>query len=254
MNLQDKVIVITGGTSGLGLATAQYLLHQGATVALLDLNVDELDEDLIASPHVYAFAVNVCDEVQVAQALDQVVTDCQKIDVVVNCAGIAGAARTVGKQGAMPLNDFSKIIQVNLMGSFNVARLAAERMQHNTPNVDGERGLIVFTASVAAYDGQVGQTAYAASKGGIVSLTLPMARDLASIGIRINTIAPGIFNTPMMQSMPDQVKQPLIDMTQFPKRLGHPEEYGKLVAHMIENRFLNGEVIRLDGAIRMQPK
>ena len=254
MQLEDKVVVVTGGASGLGLATAQHLLTHGAKVALFDLNLSEIDEDLVASAHVLQVQVNVSDEASVEAGLRQTIQHFGQLDVVVNCAGIAGAARTVGKQGAMPLDAFRRTIDINLIGSFNVARLAAAHMQHNEPSAEGERGLIVFTASVAAFDGQIGQTAYAASKGGLVSLTLPMARDLAGLGIRVNTIAPGIFNTPMMQSMPDQVKAPLIEMTQFPKRLGHPKEYAFLVQHLIENSFLNGEVIRLDGAIRMQPK
>jgi 3-hydroxyacyl-CoA dehydrogenase/3-hydroxy-2-methylbutyryl-CoA dehydrogenase len=163
--------------------------------------------------------------------------------------------RTVGKNGPMPLDIFSKVIGVNLIGTFNVTRLTAAEMAKNTPDdEDGERGVIINTASVAAFDGQIGQVAYSASKGGVVGMTLPLARDLATIGVRVNTIAPGIFNTPLMNASPDSVKLPLIEMTQFPKRLGHPNEYAQLATHIVENKFMNGETIRLDGAIRMAPR
>jgi len=174
--------------------------------------------------------------------------------VAVNCAGIGSAMRTVGKNGPHSLDVFSKVITVNLIGTFNVTRLAAAEMAKNEGNADNERGVIINTASVAAFDGQIGQVAYSASKGGVVGMTLPLARDLASIGVRVNTIAPGIFNTPLMNAAPDSVKLPLIEMTQFPKRLGYPEEYAQLATQMVENGFLNGETIRLDGAIRMAPR
>lgn len=249
MQLDQAVVVVTGGGSGLGAATVQALLDQGARVAIFDLRADTPPHE-----HVQAWAVDVTDAASVQHALGEVMARWGRVDGCVNCAGIGTASRTLGKQGVHPLELFQKTININLVGTFNVLRLAAEYMQHNAPNPDGERGVIVNTASVAAFDGQIGQAAYAASKAGVAGMTLPLARDLAPLGIRVNTIAPGIFNTPMMQGMPDQVKAPLIEMTQFPKRLGHPHEYAQLVVHLFENAFFNGETIRLDGAIRMQPR
>ncbi len=253
---QPKVALVTGGASGLGLATVRLLAEKGACVAIFDLNREQAD--LVAQElgsKVRAYTVNVSDEVSVKTAIDQVVQDFGGLHIAVNCAGIGSASRTVGKNGAHSLELFTKVITINLIGTFNVTRLAAEAMQHNTPdNGDFERGVIINTASVAAFDGQIGQVAYSASKGGVVGMTLPLARDLAVMGVRVNTIAPGIFNTPLMNASPDSVKLPLIEMTQFPKRLGNPEEYAKLAVHIVENSFMNGETIRLDGAIRMQPR
>ena len=259
-SLPHKVALVTGGASGLGLATVRLLALKGVKVAIFDLNREQAD--LIAKElgaNVRAYTVNVSDEVSVKTAIDQVVQDFGGLHIAVNCAGIGSASRTVGKNGAHSLELFTKVITINLIGTFNVTRLAAEAMQHNTPdgsvdNHDNERGVIINTASVAAFDGQIGQVAYAASKGGVVGMTLPLARDLAVMGVRVNTIAPGIFNTPLMNASPDSVKLPLIEMTQFPKRLGYPEEYAKLAVHIVENSFMNGETIRLDGAIRMQPR
>lgn len=255
MNLENKVAVVTGGASGLGLATVKAYLAKGASVAIFDLNAEqgalvaaELGEKALFCQ------VNVADEASVQQAIAQTLAKFGAIHVIVNCAGIGSASRTVGKNGAMPLELFSKVIAVNLVGTFNVTRLTAAEMAKNTPDVDGERGVIINTASVAAFDGQIGQVAYSASKGGVVGMTLPLARDLAMLGIRVNTIAPGIFNTPLMNASPDSVKLPLIEMTQFPKRLGYPEEYAFLASHIVENKFMNGETIRLDGAIRMAPR
>jgi NAD(P)-dependent dehydrogenase (short-subunit alcohol dehydrogenase family) len=197
---------------------------------------------------------NVSDEASVQEALAAVVANWGAVHIAVNCAGVGSAMRTVGKNGPHSLEVFSKVITINLIGTFNVTRLAAAEMAKNEPNADGERGVVINTASVAAFDGQIGQVAYSASKGGVVGMTLPLARDLATIGVRVNTIAPGIFNTPLMNSSPDSVKLPLIEMTQFPKRLGHPDEYGQLAVHIVENSFLNGETIRIDGAIRMAPR
>ena len=197
---------------------------------------------------------NVTDESSVQSAVDKTVEVFGGLHVVVNCAGIGSASKTVGKNGAHPLDYFKTVVDINLNGTFNVLRLAAVAMADNEPNEDGECGVIINTASVAAFDGQIGQAAYSASKGGVVGMTLPIARDLARMGIRINTIAPGIFDTPLMGMAPDTVRNPLIEMTQFPKRLGIPSEYAALAKHMVENPFLNGETIRLDGAIRMQPK
>lgn len=255
-SLPHKVALVTGGASGLGLATVRLLAERGARVAIFDLNREQAD--LIAKElgaNVRAYTVNVSDEVSVKTAIEQVVQDFGGLHIAVNCAGIGSASRTVGKNGAHSLELFTKVITINLIGTFNVTRLAAEAMQHNTPDDnDNERGVIINTASVAAFDGQIGQVAYSASKGGVVGMTLPLARDLAVMGVRVNTIAPGIFNTPLMNASPDSVKLPLIEMTQFPKRLGYPEEYAKLAVHIVENSFMNGETIRLDGAIRMQPR
>ncbi len=260
MQLNDKVAIVTGGASGLGLATVEAFVAKGAKVVIFDLNQQQGDEvaNRLNAAHgdsVRALTVDVTDETAVHAAIQQVVALFGGLHICVNCAGIGSATRTVGKKGAHPLNTFSKVIQINLIGTFNVTRLAAEAMQNNAPdNDDGERGVIINTASVAAFDGQIGQVAYSASKGGVVGMTLPLARDLAVMGVRVNCIAPGIFNTPLMNSSPDSVKMPLIEMTQFPKRLGHPSEYGQFAVHIVENGFLNGETIRLDGAIRMAPR
>lgn len=255
MDLSNKVAIVTGGASGLGLATVEAYLAKGAKVAIFDLNVEQGQAvaDRLGADVLFA-QVNVSDEVSVQVGIAKTMEKFGAVHIAVNCAGIGSAARTVGKNGPMPLEQFSKVITVNLIGTFNVTRLAAAEMQKNEGGVDGDKGVIINTASVAAFDGQVGQVAYAASKGGVVGMTLPLARDLAAIGVRVNTIAPGIFNTPLMNASPDTVKLPLIEMTQFPKRLGHPSEYAQMAVHMVENSFLNGETIRLDGAIRMAPR
>ena len=255
MEISNKVALITGGASGLGLATAETLLDAGAKIMLLDLNEDNAKSavEKLGSNASYVIA-NVTDESSVQSAVDKTVEVFGGLNVVVNCAGIGSASKTVGKNGAHPLDYFKTVVDINLNGTFNVLRLAAVAMADNEPNEDGECGVIINTASVAAFDGQIGQAAYSASKGGVVGMTLPIARDLARMGIRINTIAPGIFDTPLMGMAPDAVRNPLIEMTQFPKRLGIPSEYAALAKHMVENPFLNGETIRLDGAIRMQPK
>lgn len=256
MQLQDKVAIVTGGASGLGLATVEVFVAKGAAVVIFDLNQQQADEVVKRlGSKVLALQVDVTDEVSVHAAIQQTIATFGALHICVNCAGIGSATRTVGKNGAYPLAAFTKVIQINLIGTFNVTRLAAEAMQHNAPTTaDAERGVIINTASVAAFDGQIGQVAYAASKGGVVGMTLPLARDLAVIGVRVNTIAPGIFNTPLMNASPDSVKMPLIDMTQFPKRLGHPAEYAQMAVQLVENSFMNGETIRLDGAIRMAPR
>ena len=255
MEISNKVALITGGASGLGLATAETLLDAGAKIMLLDLNEDNAKSavEKLGSNASYVIA-NVTDESSVQSAVDKTVEVFGGLHVVVNCAGIGSASKTVGKNGAHPLDYFKTVVYIKLNGTFNVLRLAAVAMADNEPNEDGECGVIINTASVAAFDGQIGQAAYSASKGGVVGMTLPIARDLARMGIRINTIAPGIFDTPLMGMAPDAVRNPLIEMTQFPKRLGIPSEYAALAKHMVENPFLNGETIRLDGAIRMQPK
>ena len=255
MDLNNKVVIVTGGASGLGLVTCQQLAKQGAKIAAFDLNeeagqalVDELKGQAIFTK------VDVTDVASVEAGIAQAVEAFGTIHVCINCAGIAPGGKTIGRNGALPLEKFAQVININLIGTFNVLRLAAEQMAKNEPGEDGERGVIINTASVAAFDGQMGQSAYAASKAGVVGMTLPIARDLARLGIRIMTIAPGIFDTPMMKGMTDEVRDPLIEMVQNPKRFGDPEEYASLAAHIISNNYLNGEVIRLDGAIRMEPR
>lgn len=256
MELKDKVAVITGGASGLGKATAEKVIAAGGKVAIFDLN-EELAQATAKElgPDAAAFKVNVADEASVQAAVAGTMERFGAIHANVNCAGIGAAARTLGKEGAMPLKTFEFVIGVNLIGTFNTLRLCAEQMAKNDPvNEDGERGVIVNTASVAAFDGQVGQAAYSASKAGVAGMTLPIARDLGRNGIRVCTIAPGIFETPMMMGAPDQVRLPLIEMVQFPKRLGNAPEYAALAVQIMENTYLNGETIRLDGSIRMQPR
>lgn len=255
MDLNNKVVVVTGGASGLGLVTCQQLAKQGAKIAAFDLN-EEAGQALVEELKGQAiFAkVDVTDAASVEAGIAQAVEAFGAIHVCINCAGVAPGGKTVGRNGALPLENFSQVININLIGTFNVLRLAAEQMAKNEPGSDGERGVIINTASVAAFDGQMGQSAYAASKAGVVGMTLPIARDLAKLGIRIMTIAPGIFDTPMMKGMTDEVRDPLIEMVQSPKRFGEPEEYAALAAHIISNNYLNGDVIRLDGAIRMEPR
>lgn len=256
MDLNDKVAIVTGGASGLGRATAEVFLSKGAKVVIFDLNDDAGNAAVAELGANCSFEkVNVADEASVQGAIQNVLSAHGALHVAVNCAGIGSAMKTYGSKGPHSLDMFQKVIAVNLVGTFNVTRLAAEAMAKNEPvTEDGERGVVINTASVAAFDGQMGQVAYSASKGGVVGMTLPIARDLASYGIRINVIAPGIFNTPLMNAAPDAVKLPLIEMTQFPKRLGHPPEYGQLAAQMVENGFFNGEVVRLDGSIRMSAR
>ena len=255
MDISGKVALITGGASGLGLATAEKLLSVGAKIMLVDLNEDNAKQAAESLGDGTAFSIaNVTDEDSVTDCIKATVEQFGGIHIVVNCAGIGSASKTVGKDGAHPLQYFKAVVDINLIGTFNVLRLAAVEMGNNEPGEDGECGVIVNTASVAAFDGQIGQAGYSASKAGVVGMTLPIARDLARMGIRVNTIAPGIFDTPMMAMASDQVRGPLIEMTQFPKRLGLPQEYASLVKHIVENTFLNGETIRLDGGIRMAPK
>ena len=255
MEIENKVALITGGASGLGFASAQKLIAAGAKIMVMDLNEDNAKKACTELDGETDYAVaNVAEEASVQEAINKTIEKFGKIDIVLNCAGIGSASKTVGKDGAHPLDYFKIVLDVNLVGTFNVLRLAAVEMGKNEPEKDNECGVIINTASVAAYDGQIGQAAYSASKAGVVGMTLPIARDLGRMGIRINTIAPGIFDTPMMAMAPDEVRKPLIEMTQFPKRLGNPEEYALLAMQIIENPYLNGETIRLDGGIRMQPK
>lgn len=252
MEIKDKVFIITGGASGLGAGTARMLVAEGAKVVIADVQ-DEMGQALakeLGQTYVHCDVTLEND----AQAAVAAATSAGSLFGLINCAGIAPAARTVGRSGPHPLELFQKVIMINLVGSFNMARLAAEAMGKNTPVSTGERGVIINTASVAAYDGQIGQAAYAASKAGLVGMTLPMARDLSKVGIRCMTIAPGIFGTPMMFGMPQEVQDSLAANVPFPARLGSPEDFAKLVNSIITNDMLNGETIRLDGAIRMAPK
>jgi NAD(P)-dependent dehydrogenase (short-subunit alcohol dehydrogenase family) len=255
MKLPDTRAVVSGGASGLGLAAATRILAGGGQVVLLDINLAQGAAAVNALGARAAFiATDVTRESEVDAAMQQARVRMGGISAAVNCAGIGTAARLVGKQGAMPAEFFRKLIDVNLVGTALVCKSAAVAMQHNSPGADGERGVIVMTASVAAFDGQIGQVAYAASKGGIVAMTLPMARELASSGIRVVTIAPGVFLTPMVASMSPEVQQSLGAQVPFPSRLGRPDEYASLLAEILQNQMLNGETIRLDGAIRMQPR
>ncbi len=255
MQIAETVALVTGGASGLGEATTRTLAAGGGRVMILD-RPGSAGEALAAElgAQVAFAAADVTDEGQVAAAVAATVTRFGGVHVAVNCAGVGIAMRTITRDGPHPLDLFTKVLQVNLIGTFNVIRLAAAAMAKNTPNADGERGVIVNTASVAAYDGQIGQAAYSASKGGIVGMTLPIARDLASVGIRVLTIAPGTFDTPMLAMAPESVRQALAAQIPFPSRLGRPAEFAGLVRHILENVMLNGETIRLDGAIRMAPK
>jgi NAD(P)-dependent dehydrogenase (short-subunit alcohol dehydrogenase family) len=253
MDLHNAVALITGGASGLGLATARKLAADGASVVLVDLPSSP-GQDVVTTfetPAVFV-AADVTDEDQVREALHAAAT-LGDLRVVVNCAGIGTAGRVLSKRGVLPLESFAKVISVNLIGTFNVLRLGAEVIAATEP-IDGERGVIVNTASAAAFDGQIGQAAYSASKGGIVGMTLPIARDLADKLIRVMTIAPGIFETPMLAALPDEARASLGAQVPHPSRLGAPPEFAALVSHIVANPMLNGEVIRLDGAIRMAPR
>jgi len=252
MDIAGKVFIVTGGASGLGEGTARMLAAHGAKVVVADLQVGR--GEMVAQEIGGVFVRCDVSQETDGQAAVAAATELGRLMGLINCAGIAPAIKTVGKDGAHPLANFAKTITVNLIGSFNMIRLAAEAMCRNEPEATGERGVLISTASVAAYDGQIGQAAYAASKGGVVGMTLPIARDLARNGIRNMTIAPGIFGTPMLFTMPQAVQDALAAGVPFPSRLGTPADYAKLVKHIIENEMLNGEVIRLDGAIRLAPK
>ena len=252
MDIAGKVFIVTGGASGLGEGTARMLAAEGAKVVVADMQVEK--GEAIAKEIGGAFVKCDVSQETDGQAVVTKAISMGKLMGLINCAGIAPAEKTVGKNGAHNLGVFSKTITVNLIGSFNMIRLAADAMCKNEPETTGERGVMISTASVAAYDGQIGQAAYSASKGGIVGMTLPIARDLARNGIRNMTIAPGIFGTPMMFGMPKEVQDSLAASVPFPSRLGTPQDYAKLVKHIVENDMLNGEVIRLDGAIRLAPR
>ncbi|MEX0320345.1 MAG: 3-hydroxyacyl-CoA dehydrogenase [Ruegeria sp.] len=251
MQLNTTSAVITGGASGLGEATARHFAENGAQVTILDRDAERGQQ--VATEIGGHFAqTDVTDEASVAAAIAHAVDKMGKITACVNCAGIAYGIKTVGKDGPHPLDAFQRTIDINLVGTFNVSRLAAAEMAKNDPEPDGARGVIINTASIAAFDGQKGQAAYAASKGGVVGMTLPMARDLASTGIRVMTIAPGIFMTPMLAGLPEEVQQQLAADVPNPARLGDPREYGRLAGFIVEMGYLNGEVIRIDGALRMR--
>jgi NAD(P)-dependent dehydrogenase (short-subunit alcohol dehydrogenase family) len=254
MELASVRAVVTGGASGLGRATAARLAAAGGRVAILDRPASAGADVVKSLAHAVFTPADVTNADEVGGALDTARERLGGINVLVNCAGIGTAMKTFGKAGPAKLEEFTRVISVNLIGTFNCIRLAAAHMAKNTPGSDGERGVVINTASVAAFDGQVGQAAYSASKGGIVGMTLPIARDLAEQGIRVMTIAPGIFETPLLGTLPEPVRASLAKQVPFPSRLGQPDEYAALACHIIENGMLNGETIRLDGAIRMAPR
>jgi NAD(P)-dependent dehydrogenase (short-subunit alcohol dehydrogenase family) len=255
MKLNGAAALVTGGASGLGAATVRALLERGARVAILDRPNspgEQLAKELGAKA-LFA-AADVTNSDQITAAIQKTVSSFGGLHILVNCAGVGAAMKTTGKQGPMPLDIFEMVIRINLIGTFNVTRLAATEMLKNTPNEEGERGVIINTASIAAFEGQIGQVAYSASKGGVVGMTVPIARDLARDGIRCCTIAPGTFDTPMLSMLSEEVRQALGAQIPFPPRLGRPSEYAMLACHIVENPMLNGETIRLDGALRMPPR
>ena len=253
MNIAGLGAIVTGGGSGLGEATAERLANAGAKVAIIDMNATAAAQ-VAARIGGLALPGDVTDEVTMMAALEQAQAAHGPCRALVNCAGIGVAKRVVGRDGPMPLAEFTRVIHVNLIGTFNMMRLAGAQMSKAAPLEDGERGVIISTASVAAFEGQIGQAAYAASKGGITALTLPVAREFAAFGIRVLTIAPGLFRTPLLSALPEEAQKSLGESIPYPRRLGAPEEFASLMAHMVENRFLNGEVVRLDGALRLPPK
>ena len=257
MNISKKIAVVTGGASGLGLAASKMLINAGATVVIFDMNANAGEQvaSELGNKHCHFIKLNVSNGSDVEAAFEQVLKDFNQVDICVNCAGIGIAAKTVDREGQPhDLDLYRKVIEVNLIGTFNVARCAAAAMAKNEPDEKTECGVIINTASIAAFDGQVGQVAYSSTKGGIVGMTLPMARDLAKQGIRVNTIAPGVMATPLMLAAPQNVQDGIVANIPFPQRLGEPSEFGQLVGHIIENSYLNGETIRLDGGVRMQPR
>jgi NAD(P)-dependent dehydrogenase (short-subunit alcohol dehydrogenase family) len=255
MRIDGKTFIVTGGASGLGRAAAEALLAAGGNAVLLDINVEtgRAAEQALGANATFVKA-DVSSEADVQAAVDAAIATFGRLDGAVNAAGTAPAAKVIGRNGPHPLDLFEKTIKVNLVGTFNVIRLAAAAMAKNAPADGGERGVIINTASIAAFDGMIGQPAYAASKGGIVGMTLPIARELAALGIRVVTIAPGTFDTPLLAALPEAARQTLGAQVPFPSRLGRPAEFGALARHIVENEMLNGEVIRLDGALRMPPK
>ena len=255
MDLSTARAVVSGGASGLGYATAKRIIDAGGHVVLLDVNTEQGEASATELGERAKFVQTDVSSEDAVRAAMQAANDFMGgITLAVNCAGVATAGRALGREGPWPTEIFNRVIQINLVGSFNVTKEAAAFMQQNEADAQGERGVVISTASIAAFEGQIGQAAYSASKGGVVGMMLPLAREFAQFGIRVNTIAPGIFKTPMMAGMTDEVRDPLIAMVQFPKRLGDPDEYGRLVEHILTNGYLNGETIRLDAAIRMPPR
>lgn len=255
MKIENNTFLITGGASGLGFATAKMIVENGGNAVLIDVNEEAgtTAQSNLGSKSKF-IKTDVTSEEQVQSAVNQAVEMFESVEGIINCAGVGPAKRVVGKEGPHPLDFFQKVININLIGTFNTLRLVADKMQNNEPNTEGERGIIINTASVAAFDGQIGQAAYSASKGGIVAMTLPIAREFARMGIRVMAIAPGIFETPLLASLPQDAQDSLGKQVPFPPRLGRPSEFANLVKQIIENTMLNGEVIRLDGAIRMGAK
>jgi len=255
MNHKDVVALVTGGASGLGEASILELVKKGAKVVVIDVDADK-GEKLAANIGANAIFVktDVTSETGVRQTIQRAVDAFGKINVVINCAGVVNPGKLIGRKGPLPLDAFNKVLQINLVGTLNVIRLAVEQMMNNKPDEDGEKGVIINTASIAAFEGQIGQVAYSASKAGIVGMTLPIAREISDYGIRIVTIAPGIFETPMMAGLPSAVKEDMAKTVPFPRRLGKPLEFAKMVLHIIDNVMMNGCCIRLDGALRMSPK
>lgn len=251
MNLKGKVALVTGGASGLGRALSLRLLAQGAQVAVLDKNGQAIEELSDQAPDIHIMRCDVANELAVTAAMEALMARFDALHICVNCAGVALPAPVLSAEGPLSLARYRYSIEVNLIGTFNVLRLAAEQMAKNSPDEGGECGVIINTASVAAFDGQVGHAAYSASKGGVVAMTLPLARDLAPYGVRVMAVAPGPFETPMMENLPAGVREPLVEMIQHPKRYGQPEEFSRLCEHIIENSYLNGEVIRLDAGLRL---
>ena len=255
MDIKDIVVVVTGGASGLGEACVRVLVKDGAKVSIFDF--DEERGKKVASDvgdDVTFCITDITDEKSVKAAIDKTIKSFGSIHVAINCAGVGTPSKVLGKEGPISMDHFNRVVQINLMGTMNVIRLAAEKMVENTPNEDGEKGVIINTASAAAFEGQIGQSAYSASKAGVVGMTLPIAREFADYGIRVMTIAPGLFETPMLAGLPEKAKEALNRMMPFPKRLGKPSEFSMLVRHIVENPMLNGSIIRLDAALRMAAK
>jgi NAD(P)-dependent dehydrogenase (short-subunit alcohol dehydrogenase family) len=253
MITKNTTAIITGGASGLGAATARFFVEKGIQVAIIDTNL--VKAELFAQEiNAKAYCCDVSSEKEVKETLEKIIFDLGTPRILVNCAGIASPSKIIGKQGVMPLDFFQHIVNINLIGTFNMMRLCAEKMMGLDLLEDDQRGVIISTASIAAYEGQIGQSAYAASKGAIISLTLPAAREFAAFGIRVNSIAPGVFMPPLVANLPTEVQENLAQSIPNPKRLGMPEEFAKLVFHIVENNYINGETIRLDGALRMQSK
>jgi NAD(P)-dependent dehydrogenase (short-subunit alcohol dehydrogenase family) len=253
MDIKGHAAIVTGGASGLGAATARMLAEAGAKVAILDVN-QKAAAEMAIDVNGISIACDVTDAAATETAFAKAAADHGVARILINCAGVGPARRIVGRDGPMPLDEFARVVSINLVGTFNAMRLGAAAMQSLSPLTEGERGIIICTASVAAYEGQIGQAAYAASKGGVVGLVMPAAREFAQFGIRVNAIAPGIFSTPMLHALPEAAQQSLAAAVPFPKLLGQPPQFAALVRHIIENRYLNGETIRLDGALRMAPR